>query len=150
MKTEAIKKCINTARKTGWLDDGYEDITKTAEAELAAIESEITGLRGEIGFLEEQIAVKDDAIISGVANTKMLAQYYPGLYREEATAWEDIEAALTTADSGKVLVEREKLQEIRHVQDIEEYACAFCPVCGSRPDRNETCTADCWLSALNS
>jgi len=43
-------------------------------------------------------AVLREAVICGVANTKMLAQHCPSLYREEATAWEDLEDALSDED----------------------------------------------------
>jgi len=60
-----------------------------------------------VEWLLAQIAAKDEAISGGVANTKMLAQYLPGLYREDATAWEDLEAALSP-QTGKALTDYER------------------------------------------
>jgi len=89
MKTEAIRECLNVTATIG-------PVTHTrvneARAELAAIREENARLR--------------EAVIDGIHNTRMLAQYYPGLYHEDAVAIEDLEAALSGEPSGKVLVDR--------------------------------------------
>ena len=113
-----------------------------SEEEAARME-EIDELVKELAALEQQIAVKDKALLGARDNTRLFMQCAYGDYVENGFALEEIEAALTP-DSGKVVVDREKLRGIQYQPHgpSDDMLCVGCFNTEGFP-----CLGDCWVAA---
>lgn len=99
----------------------------------------------ELADLETSIAEKDKAILDGISNTYMLIEHCHGAYQEDAVAVEDIEAALSSEPTGKVLVDLEKLLELANgYHGTDGIELGLCPVCATK----ESHSPSCWLGNL--
>ena len=123
MKTKAIKRSINDQRGYALGLGGSTAASDESEAELAVLETEN--------------AVKDEALRDAHEELEAVSL--------NQVVIECVEAALSSESTGKVLVDREKLDKLAngwHGTDGIEIG--LCPVCAGKDIHYETC----WLAAL--
>ena len=152
MKTDKIRLTLGKA------DNIYADIYREALEELAALEAENATLADEncqlrtqeisyqtqIASLEADNAAMREALdpFCGRRNSEGYDPDDPACSVRCISAWRCRALALTP-DSGKVLVDVEKLRELEWIGHEEG---EFCGVCNS--EISEGHDEDCWLAAL--
>ena len=139
METEAIRKILAYYRDDVecWadllgLDRAVETtVVGSADAELAALEAENARLREALSELMEDF--------EGACSAT--ARYDP----EGSRGWQKGAAALASAPSDLVVVERERLRAIEWMH-IPQMGIFVCPVCGQ--NRSLGHAPNCWLASL--
>jgi len=126
MKTEAIRECIRLASYTGSPVRAVPD----AEAELAALEAENATLREALR--EAKVTLESDE--TGHPQTEYALKL--------------VDAALANEPSGKVLVDWERLREIKSSGWSVREKRKACPACGWPIRDAQHHARNCWLARL--
>ena len=133
-------------------DDIRREYAKTYPNCIFSLTNYVERLKAERAALEADNAAKDKALAKIKEYAGDVSEYMDEIVLKSTAAYGDPSAM--TPDSGKVLVDVEKLRElewIKHVsnspdpseKDVEYWVCPAC-----KEGKDGAHTANCWLAAL--